>query len=555
VGPDLGETALNQPEGERKLAAILSADVAGYSRLMGEDDHATVATLNSYRGVFKDRVADHRGRVVDTAGDSVLAEFSSVVEAVACAVAVQGALKPLNDALPENRRMRFRIGINLGDVIVQDDGTIYGDGVNIAARMESLAEAGGVCLSGNVFDQVDGKLEFAFDFIGEHEVKNITKPVRVYRVRAAAEPGEAPAADDLSLPEKRARAVAGEDELAILIVDDNEDNRYTLSRRLKRQGHTNLAIAENGRQALDIMAEQPFGLVLLDIMMPEMNGYQVLEHIKSDMDLRDTSVIMISALDDMESVVRCLELGAEDYLPKPFNATLLKARVGAALEKKRLRDQQEAQMERLEAEKRRADNVLSALLPAGAARALKSRGEVRPARFDDVAVLVCEIVDFARRCEDDSPEQVESELRPLVDGLEASIDKHRLEQISAAGGMFTAAAGLYAPLDEAPLAAIKCGLDMVAAGRRLEPRWRVRVGIHGGAVFAGILGRKHYSFDLWGQPVDTARRLAREAEGGTVVVRGPLWMEVRGRRRGKSRGSIDLDGGETVEMIECHEAD
>ena len=96
---------------------------------------------------------------------------------------------------------------------------------------------------------------------------------------------------------------------------------------------------------------------------------------------------------------------------------------------------------------------------------------------------------------------------------------------------------------------------MVAAGRRLEPRWHVRVGIHGGAVFAGILGRKHYSFDLWGQPVDTARRLAREAEGGTVVVSGPLWMDVRGRCRGKSRGSIGLDGGETVEMVECLEAD
>ena len=246
---------MDQPAGERKLAAILSADVAGYSRLMGEDDHATVATLNSYREVFKDRIGEHRGRVVDTAGDSVLAEFSSVVEAVACAVEVQGALKPLNDALSENRRMRFRIGINLGDVIVQDDGTIYGDGVNIAARMESLADAGGVCLSGNVFDQVDGKLEFTFDFIGEHEVKNIVKPVRVYRVRAAAEPGEAQPPDDLSLPEKRARAAAGEDELAILIVDDNEDNRYTLSHRLKRQGYTNMAIAENGRQALDIMAE------------------------------------------------------------------------------------------------------------------------------------------------------------------------------------------------------------------------------------------------------------------------------------------------------------
>ena len=118
----------------------------------------------------------------------------------------------------------------------------------------------------------------------------------------------------------------------LLVVDDNDDNRYTLTRRLKRQGYENIEIAENGREALDKLRAQAFDLVLLDIMMPEMNGYEVLEHMKADMALRDVPVIMISALDDMESVVRCVELGAEDYLPKPFNATLLKARVGACLD-------------------------------------------------------------------------------------------------------------------------------------------------------------------------------------------------------------------------------
>jgi CheY-like chemotaxis protein len=128
-------------------------------------------------------------------------------------------------------------------------------------------------------------------------------------------------------------------EAALLVVDDNEDNRYTLTRRLKREGYTNLATANDGRQALELLRAQKFDLMLLDIMMPEMNGYEVLEHLKADAELRDLPVIMISAVGEMESVVRCIELGAEDYLPKPFDATLLRARVGASLEKKALRDE------------------------------------------------------------------------------------------------------------------------------------------------------------------------------------------------------------------------
>src|SRR5499425_785074 len=142
---------------DRKLAAILSADVEGYSRLMGDDEAATVRTITEYRGVVASRVAQHSGRVVDAPGDNVLAEFSSVVDAVQCAVDIQRELQSRNAALPDPRRMRFRIGINLGDVIVEGE-RIYGDGVNIAARLESLAEGGGICIAGTVYDQVETKL-------------------------------------------------------------------------------------------------------------------------------------------------------------------------------------------------------------------------------------------------------------------------------------------------------------------------------------------------------------------------------------------------------------
>ena len=135
-------------ESHRKLAAILSADVAGYSRLMGEDEAATLATLTAYRQVFAQVTARHQGRVVDTAGDSVLAIFDSVVEAVQCATEIQRTLQARNETLPAARRMVFRVGVNLGDVIEQADGSIYGDGVNIAARLQALAEPGGICLSG-----------------------------------------------------------------------------------------------------------------------------------------------------------------------------------------------------------------------------------------------------------------------------------------------------------------------------------------------------------------------------------------------------------------------
>ena len=167
---------------KRKLTAIMSADVKGYSRLMGTDEEATLRNLQEYKEVMASSIQHHRGRIVGGAGDSVLAEFASVVDAVQCAVEIQQVLRAKNSLLPEDRRMDFRIGINLGDVIEEGD-TIYGDGVNIAARLEGLAEAGGICISESAYQQIKNKLPLRYDYLGEHEVKNIAKPVRVYRAR------------------------------------------------------------------------------------------------------------------------------------------------------------------------------------------------------------------------------------------------------------------------------------------------------------------------------------------------------------------------------------
>jgi formylglycine-generating enzyme required for sulfatase activity/class 3 adenylate cyclase len=174
---------------ERRLAAILSADVSGYSRLMGEDDEATLRTLSEYRDLQFALISSRRGRVVNAPGDALLAEFSSVIDAVTCAVEIQRALAERNDRLAENRRMEFRIGIHLGDVLVKE-GALYGDGVNVAARLEGLADGRGICVSRTVYEQIHRKLDCPLEYMGEYLVKNIAQPIEVYGVRVF--PGDRP---------------------------------------------------------------------------------------------------------------------------------------------------------------------------------------------------------------------------------------------------------------------------------------------------------------------------------------------------------------------------
>jgi adenylate cyclase len=177
---------------ERKLTTIFSADVAGYSRLMSEDEAGTFAVLKTYRELMAKLIEENRGRIVSTAGDSLLAEFASVVQAVECAVRTQRELAEHNAALPEERQMRFRIGINLGDVMVEN-GDLFGDGVNVAARLQAMADPGGILISGPVFDQVKDKMTLGFDYLGPQSVKNMPSQVPTYRV--LLQPGDAPPPD------------------------------------------------------------------------------------------------------------------------------------------------------------------------------------------------------------------------------------------------------------------------------------------------------------------------------------------------------------------------
>src|ERR1700752_1732642 len=191
----------------RRLAPILAADVAGYSRLMGADEEGTLERLKALRRELLDpKIAEHRGRIVKTTGDGLLVEFASVVDAVRCAVAVQQVMPERNTDIAADTRIELRIGINLGDVIVEGD-DLYGDGVNIAARIEALADAGGGFVSNTVHDHVRDRLPFVFDELGEEQIKNITRPVRFYRVRDATAAAKSPAAPVLPLPDKPSIAV------------------------------------------------------------------------------------------------------------------------------------------------------------------------------------------------------------------------------------------------------------------------------------------------------------------------------------------------------------
>jgi adenylate cyclase len=198
------------PPVERRLTTILSADAVGYSRLMGEDEAATLTTLKAHRATMAEQIAAFKGRIVNTAGDAVLAEFASVVNAVECAIAIQRNLSERNAGLPEARRLHFRIGINLGDVIV-DDADLYGDGVNIAARLQALAEPGGILISGTVYEHVRNKLALGFDFLGDQSVKNIADAISVYRI--LLNPRDGSAALSSFAPSSNRAVAVGDDRL------------------------------------------------------------------------------------------------------------------------------------------------------------------------------------------------------------------------------------------------------------------------------------------------------------------------------------------------------
>jgi adenylate cyclase len=350
-----------------------------------------------------------------------------------------------------------------------------------------------------------------------------------------------PLATDPAGPERRESGY-------LLVVDDNETNRDLLSRTLQRQGHRVVA-AEGGRQALERLAGDTFDLVLLDIMMPDMNGFEVLERMKADAELRRLPVIMISALDELDSVVRAIEMGAEDYLPKPFNPVLLRARIEACLQQKRFQDREVMYLRQIEAEKRRADELLHVILPDEIVDELKATNAVKARRYANVAVLFCDVVGFTTYSEKAEPEQVLAYLQELVDLQEALALRYDLQKIKTIGDCFMAACGLLKPVPNPVLNTVRWGLDMVAAIPRLGAHWTVRVGIHAGPLVAGVVGHRQYLYDVFGDTVNTASRIESNGVPGRVAVSGAAWLQVADRCRGTSRGPVSLKGKGEMEVF------
>ena len=352
----------------------------------------------------------------------------------------------------------------------------------------------------------------------------------------------------------------------LLVVDDNEDNRYTLTRRLSREGFSNIATATNGREALELLRAKPIDLVLLDIMMPDMNGYEVLEHLKADPQLRHIPVIMISAVDEIESVIRCVELGAEDYLSKPFNPTLLRARVGATLERKKLHDQVRAQAADLAAwnqtlEQRVADQLaeiermgrLKRFLSPQIADLVVSSGDgerVLESHRRAVTVVFCDLRGFTSFAETAEPEEVMTVLRAYHDVLGPLIYKHEGTLERFAGDGLNVLFNDPLPCSDPSVRAVRMAIEMRDAVADLAVQWRklghdlgFGMGIaHGYATLGRIGFEGRYDYSAIGTVVNLAARLCAEARGGQILVDGKVQMAVETLTDIEPLGELVLKG-------------
>ena len=337
---------------------------------------------------------------------------------------------------------------------------------------------------------------------------------------------------------------------SILLVDDQEDNIYTLERRLKKDGYTQLTSATNGTDALQLINSNPYDLILLDLMMPDISGLEVLEEIKSDPNLRHIPVIMITASDEREIAAKCIKSGADDFITKPFNSTILQARVSSSLNKKMMHDMETQYFHKIEEEKKQSDELLHSVLPKMAIGDLKSQDYLKPRRYEDVVLLVSDLVSFTSFSEKNSPEAVVESLQSLFEHYEESMSDYGFEKIKTIGDAFFAVSGIHTFTDQPIISAIKLAAQMQNIASASHQKWRLHCGIHKGPVVAGIFGKQPLQFDLLGHTVNTAFRICDYSEENEILMSQSAWMSCRKQVRAKSKGILELNGGIHLELMQ-----
>lgn len=331
----------------------------------------------------------------------------------------------------------------------------------------------------------------------------------------------------------------------ILIVDDNASNRDLLGRQLSRAGHT-VAEADGGRAALATLESQPFDLILLDMMMPDISGYEVLQRLKTQPATSDIPVIMISALDDLDSVTRCLEAGAVDYLLKPFDPTLLRARIGSSVENKILRDREKLMVEELRREKARSEDLLLSILPRSVVDRIHAGETMIADHVEGVTILFADLVGFTQMASRQTPGDLVQFLNSIFTVFDGISDRFRAEKIKTIGDAYMVAFGLPdARADHAKVAALQARA-MLEEIARLRDRdgvpMQLRIGLHTGPAVAGIIGQRKFSFDVWGTTVNIASRMESLGEPGRIHVSEAVMQALAGRFAFVERGEIDVKG-------------
>jgi adenylate cyclase len=329
----------------------------------------------------------------------------------------------------------------------------------------------------------------------------------------------------------------------ILVVDDNASNRDLLSRRLVREGYR-VTAAESGAAALALTAAESFDLVLLDLMMPGMSGFEVLCRIKADAGTRHVPVIMISALDELDSTVRCIEAGAEDYLPRPFNPVLLRARIGASVDKKRLLDE-------LRAEKERSEALLLNILPRTIVERMRRGETVIADRVAEATILFSDLVDFTTLAARFSPEETVALLGDVFCRFDGLAARYGLEKIKTTGDGYMVAGGLPEARTDHAAAVAEMALAMLeaveTASDAVGERLQLRVGLNTGALIAGVLGTHKFVYDVWGDTVNTAKRMESYGLPGRVHVSAATRQTLGDVFRFEPRGPLDIKGKGLVE--------
>lgn len=337
----------------------------------------------------------------------------------------------------------------------------------------------------------------------------------------------------------------------ILVVDDNPANRDVLAQRLRREGHQP-TLAADGPQALALLAEHEFDVILLDVIMPGMDGLQVLDAIRADARWRRVPVLMISALDDVQSVIHCIERGAVDYLPKPFDPVLLRARIGACLEQKRWRDREAEYLARIEAEQQKTESILRAILPGPVVEQIKQAGVSRPMHQPHVALMFADIVGFTPFCERCTPEVVVQTMNGLMISWENVLALHGVEKIKSTGDGILAAYGLFEQGQTRVNfveCCVRCALDLLAVTEGHPAKLTLRVGVNYGGVVGGVIGARQFLFDLWGDAVNTAARMESHGVPGAITLSRAAWDQVEPLAEGESLGAINVKGKGIQEII------